>query len=85
MAAFAVDALGARGDELAGDIAGDLERALVRVEGVVEVARRVGEVTRLRVVVLAKGDDAGEIETAQGGDEVDVVGEEVAHPAPFFL
>ncbi len=85
LAAGAVDVLGARLDELAGDVADDLERALVGVEGVLEVAGRVGEVARLRVAVLAQAHDAREVEAVQGGCEVGVVGEEVAHDAPPSL
>ena len=82
LAAGAVDVFRARLDELAGDVADDLERARVRVEGVLEVPGRVGEVAGLRVAVLAQAHDAREVEAAQGLLEVGVVAEEVAHDAP---
>ena len=77
--AGAVDVFGARGHELAGDVADDLERAPVRVERVVVVARRIGEVAGLLVVVLAQGDDAPQVERRELADEVGVVCVEVAH------
>ena len=82
LAAGAVDVLGAGLDVLAGEVAGDLQGARVRVDRVLEVAGRIGEVAGLRVVVLAQAHDACEVEAAQGLLEVCVVGEEVAHDAP---
>ena len=79
LAAGAVHVFGARLDELAGDVADDRERALVGVERVFEVLGRVGEVPRLRVVVLAQAHDARQVEAAQRGLQVRVVAEEVAH------
>ena len=71
---------------IVGDIAGefvepraeDVDRAGSElVDG--EVFGRVGEVSCLLIVVLTQADDARQVETAQRGLQVRVVGEEVAH------
>ncbi len=82
LAAGAVDVLRAGLDVLAGEVADDLERARIGVDGVLEIAGRVGEVAGLRVVVLAQAHHAREVEAAQGLLEVPVVAVEVAHDAP---
>ena len=85
LAAGAVDVLGARLDVLAGEVAGDLQRALERVERVLEVRGRVGEVAGLGVAVLAQAHDACEVEASERLLEVRVVAEEVAHDTPPFV
>ena len=82
LAAGAVDVLCARLDVLAGQVAGDLEGARVRIDRVLEVPGRVGEVAGLRVAVLAQAHDARQVEAAERLLEIRVVGEEVAHDAP---
>ncbi|OPZ41709.1 MAG: hypothetical protein BWY94_02335 [Actinobacteria bacterium ADurb.BinA094] len=82
LAAGAVHVLGARLDVLAGDLAGDLQDPLVRVERILEVPGRVGELAGLGVVVLTQAHDPRERQIAQGPPEVCVVGEEIAHDAP---